>query len=161
MRSGFEDGRSDRYSGGAGYGGIGYGGDGGATHGGFSGRGPKGYRRSDERIQEEVCELLTRHPAIDASDVEVRVEGGEVTLTGTVDSRRTKRLVEDVVDQCGGVVDVSNQLRIGHQAGAPGGGVRTDREVERTPRRADAERPSGSRGSTKPRSAGSPGTRSR
>lgn len=107
-------GGQDRYSSGAGYGGIGYGGNGDvARDGGFAGRGPKGYRRSDERIQEEVCERLTRHPGIDASDVEVRVQGGEVTLSGTVDSRRTKRMVEDVVDQCGGVVDVVNQLRIG------------------------------------------------
>lgn len=104
----------DGYAGGAGYGGIGYGGDGYEPHEdrGFAGRGPKGYRRSDERIQEEVCERLTRHPAIDASDIEVRVAGGEVTLTGQVDSRRTKRLVEDVVDRCSGVVDVANQLRI-------------------------------------------------
>lgn len=104
----------DGYVGGAGYGGIGYGGDGYEPHEdrGFAGRGPKGYRRSDERIQEEVCERLTRDPAIDASDTEVRVAGGEVTLTGQVDSRRTKRLVEDVVDRCSGVVDVANQLRI-------------------------------------------------
>ena len=40
----------------------------------FSGRGPKGYRRSDERIAEEVSEALARHPDIDASDIEVRVE---------------------------------------------------------------------------------------
>ena len=108
----------DGYAGGAGYGGIGYGGDGYEPHEdrGFAGRGPKGYQRSDERIQEEVCERLTRHPAIDASDIEVRVAGGEVTLTGQVDSRRTKRLVEDVVDRCAGVVDVANQLRIARQA---------------------------------------------
>jgi hypothetical protein len=108
----------DDYAGGAGYGGIGYGGDGYEPHEdrGFAGRGPKGYRRPDERIHEEVCERLTRHPAIDASDIEVRVAGGEVTLTGEVDSRRTKRLVEDVVDRCGGVVDVANQLRITRQA---------------------------------------------
>ena len=159
----------DRYSGGAGYGGIGYGGDGDATRDrGFSGRGPRGYRRSDERIQEEVCELLTRHPGIDASDVEVRVEGGEVTLTGTVDSRRTKRMVEDVVDQCGGVVDVSNQLRIGQRvdAGDAAASTTTEREIARRAEPGDSPRGSTKDRSTGPRSGsgrsgGSRGSRSR
>jgi osmotically-inducible protein OsmY len=77
-----------------------------------AGRGPKGYRRSDERIHEEVCEVLTRHPGVDASEVEVRVEGGEVTLAGTVPDRRMKRLAEDLAADCAGVVDVHNQVRV-------------------------------------------------
>jgi osmotically-inducible protein OsmY len=32
----------------------------GTGQGSFAGRGPKGYQRSDERIKEEVSELLTR-----------------------------------------------------------------------------------------------------
>ena len=35
--------------------------------GAHRGRGPKGYRRSDERIREDVCERLTEDPFIDAS----------------------------------------------------------------------------------------------
>jgi osmotically-inducible protein OsmY len=76
----------------------------------FAGRGPKGYKRSDDRIREDVNEELTRNPDIDASDIEVKVESGEVTLTGTVDSRQTKRLAEG----CSGVHEVHNQLRIKH-----------------------------------------------
>jgi hypothetical protein len=53
----------------------------------FTGRGPRGYQRSDERIKEEVCERLTRHGQVDASDVEVRVEAGEVTVQGSVPTR--------------------------------------------------------------------------
>ena len=55
------------------------------------GKGPKGYKRSDERIREEVCEAMSREGYIDASDVEVTVEGGVVRLAGLVDSRRDKR----------------------------------------------------------------------
>ena len=77
-----------------------------------TGRGPKGYRRSDERIREDVCERLTQHGVIDAGDVEVEVSGGEVTLRGRVDSRRTKRLAEDVAEAVAGVWDVHNQLRV-------------------------------------------------
>jgi hypothetical protein len=78
----------------------------------FRGRGPKGYQRSDERIREDVCERLERDHAVDATDIEVAVENGVVTLTGFVDDRRTKRYTEDLVEDVGGVRDVQNQLRI-------------------------------------------------
>lgn len=78
----------------------------------FRGRGPKGYSRSDERIREDVCERLAWHPEIDASEIEVTVKDGEVTLSGTVDERRQKRLAEDVAELVLGVTDVSNRVRI-------------------------------------------------
>jgi hypothetical protein len=77
-----------------------------------AGRGPKNYRRDDERIREDVCIRLTDHPEIDASEIEVRVDNGEVTLSGTVDSRPVKRMAEDAVCSVGGVRDVHNQLRV-------------------------------------------------
>lgn len=76
------------------------------------GRGPRGYRRSDDRIREDVCEALTEDPRVDASRFEVRVQGGEVTLTGTVQSRDEKRLAEELAERVSGVTDVQNQLRI-------------------------------------------------
>jgi hypothetical protein len=85
-------------------------------NGPFAGRGPKGYQRSDERIREDVNDRLTDHPAIDATEIEVRVTAGEVTLSGTVESRRVKRLAEDIVDSVRGVRDVHNELRV---AGVP------------------------------------------
>lgn len=78
----------------------------------FYGRGPKGYQRSDERIQEEVCDCLFDHPGIDASEIEVRVEDGQVTLSGTVNERRIRRLAEEAVEDIRGVKDVSNQIRV-------------------------------------------------
>ena len=50
--------------------------------------GPKGYQRSDERLLEEVNERLTEHDDLDASEIGAKVEKGEVTLDGTVNSRR-------------------------------------------------------------------------
>ncbi len=76
------------------------------------GKGPRGYQRSDERIMDEVCGLLTQHGYIDARDIEVSVQQGEVTLKGTVDSRMTKRMAEDVADSVYGVTDVHNELHI-------------------------------------------------
>lgn len=78
----------------------------------FRGRGPRGYVRSDERLKEIVCERLYEDPRIDASDVTVDVTGGVVTLSGEVDSRRTKHLLEDLVDDCRGVQSIDNRLRI-------------------------------------------------
>lgn len=33
----------------------------------FRGRGPKGYVLSDDQIREDVCEILTRDPHVDAT----------------------------------------------------------------------------------------------
>jgi hypothetical protein len=77
-----------------------------------TGRGPRGYRRADERIREDVCEFLTEDGHVDASRVEVRVEDGEVTLEGSVDSREQKRRAEDLAEIVLGVVDVHNRLRL-------------------------------------------------
>jgi hypothetical protein len=82
------------------------------VRGAFSGKGPKNYVRSDERIHEDVCEHLTHHPYIDASDIEVVVHDGEVTLSGTVDARMVKRAAEEACDHVRGVKDVHNHLRV-------------------------------------------------
>jgi hypothetical protein len=84
--------------------------------GAFSGHGPKNYVRSDERIHEEICEHLTHHPYIDASDIEVIVRAGEVTLSGSVDARMVKRAAEDACDHVRGVKDVHNHLRVRPQS---------------------------------------------
>jgi hypothetical protein len=98
----------------------------------YTGRGPKGYRRSDDAIRDEINQLLTRHPDIDASDVEVRVESAEVILTGIVDDRRAKRLAEDIAEDVWGVNDVRNELKIKRGIFAKLTGEKADeREIER------------------------------
>lgn len=77
------------------------------------GKGPKGYVRSDERIREQICEAMTEDAALDASDVEVSVENGEVTLSGSVADRNAKRRAEDLSYDCFGVRDVQNNIRVG------------------------------------------------
>lgn len=83
------------------------------VHGdGHRGRGPKGYARSDDRIREDVCDCLTDDPHIDASHIEVLVRGGEVTLTGSIDSRNARRHAEDLAERATGVKHVQNNLRV-------------------------------------------------
>ncbi|MDX3894167.1 BON domain-containing protein [Pusillimonas sp.] len=72
---------------------------------------PKGYKRSDERVREDVCERLS-YSGLDVSDVSVQVSQGKVTLEGSVASRRDKHAVEDCVDDCLGVEDIDNRIRV-------------------------------------------------
>lgn len=77
-----------------------------------AGVGPKGYTRSDGRIRAEICERMAMHGGLNPSDIEVRVENGEVTLEGTVESRPAKRLAEDIAISVQAVHDVHNRLRL-------------------------------------------------
>jgi hypothetical protein len=82
------------------------------NRGSHAGKGPKSFRRTDGQILEDVSERLWRHPKIDASEIEVEVSDGIVTLKGTVDERRMKRLAEEVCDYLPGVFDVHNEIRV-------------------------------------------------
>jgi osmotically-inducible protein OsmY/flavin-binding protein dodecin len=75
-------------------------------------RSPKGYKRSDERIREDVCDQLAQHGQLDPSEIEVSVSNGEVTLTGTVPERYMKWQAEQIIDEVGGVNEIHNQLRV-------------------------------------------------
>lgn len=79
------------------------------------GRGPKGYLRSDSRINEDVHDRLTDHPRLDASDIDVTVQDGEVTLSGFVRRRGDKRVAEDCAEAVTGVKNVQNNLRVKEQ----------------------------------------------
>jgi hypothetical protein len=83
-----------------------------STRGPYVGIGPRGYRRSDERIREDVCERFSEHGQLDPSDVEVAVREGEVLLSGTVSTRAQKRLAEEIADYVFGVIEVHNHLRV-------------------------------------------------
>jgi hypothetical protein len=77
-----------------------------------AGKGPKGYKRSDERIREDASEALFQDPQVDASNIELDVNDGIITLSGTVESRLAKRQAEDCVYHVSGVNDVINNIRI-------------------------------------------------
>jgi osmotically-inducible protein OsmY len=59
-----------------------------------------------------VSDRLTDAPFLDASDVEVTVKNGEVTLSGTVPNREQKRRSEDLIEHVTGVRELHNALRI-------------------------------------------------
>lgn len=77
-----------------------------------AGKGPRGYKRSDERICDELYEHLTEHPQIDASEVEIGVQKGVVSLRGVVPDRQMKHYAEDCAERISGVKDVDNRIRV-------------------------------------------------
>jgi osmotically-inducible protein OsmY len=76
------------------------------------GRGPAGYTRSDERISDDVHDILTDDVGVDASGITVTVADGEVVLNGSVPTRYQKRRAEDCVENVSGVRHVQNNLRV-------------------------------------------------
>jgi osmotically-inducible protein OsmY len=94
-----------------------------SEYGAHRGKGPKGYTRSDDRLKEIICEKLTDDPMIDASEINVEVTSQIVKLTGTVDDRSTKYDVEELIERCGGVKDIDNQLRVRSAGGSYGSGA--------------------------------------
>jgi osmotically-inducible protein OsmY len=74
--------------------------------------GLRGRRRPDESLAREIHEILTKDPELDATNVEVEVESGAVTLTGIVESSDAKLLAEELVESITGVREVHNRLRV-------------------------------------------------
>jgi hypothetical protein len=74
--------------------------------------GPKGYKRSDDRIREDICEHLMDISDIDSSEVEVRVHEGRVTLEGNVPVRSMRYEIEDIAAATLGVQDVENNIGV-------------------------------------------------
>jgi osmotically-inducible protein OsmY len=83
----------------------------------YKGKGPRNYSRSDERIKEDINDRLSDDPFVDASEIDVTVSNGEVTLTGSVDHRSTKRRAEDLAEAVSGVKNVENRLRVSQTVG--------------------------------------------
>lgn len=80
------------------------------------GRGPRSYQRGDDRIRADLCDKLMQG-WVDASDVDVKVKDGLVTLSGTVRSRDEKRAIEDLAEEVLGVKEVTNNIRINRAEG--------------------------------------------
>jgi hypothetical protein len=81
-----------------------------ASSRGHSGKGPKDYQRSDSRILEDVCDRLSDDDDVDASEIVVSVNAGEVSLSGSVVDRYSKRRAEHIAESVRGVREVHNHL---------------------------------------------------
>ena len=76
------------------------------------GRGQEVYVRSDARIEEDIHDRLTDDRFVDAREITVSIKDREITLDGTIGSRRAERRAEDCADIISGVTHVQNNLRV-------------------------------------------------
>lgn len=107
------------------------------AEGPYRGHGPRGYARSDDRIRDDVCDRLSDDSMLDASEIDVAVKEGEVTLTGTVRQRSDRRRAEDLAEAASGVKHVQNNLRVKamEAAGPEEGGSTASGGASRTARK--------------------------
>ncbi len=73
-----------------------------------------GYPRMDALIEEEITERFSRHWSLDASDIDVSVEDGVVTLEGSAGGCGDRKLAEGIVDAVMGVKGIQNRLSVRH-----------------------------------------------
>lgn len=83
----------------------------------------KDYRREDTLIYEEVYESLLNARGVDASDIEIKVEDGIVTLSGRVENRMMKKEAEMCLEHIPGIEDVFNLLTLSQFTDVGGEGL--------------------------------------
>lgn len=66
----------------------------------------------DKKIAKEIIASLKRNVRVDADNVDVKVEGGKVTLSGTVFGRSAYRAVLNAAKFTSGVVEIEDNLII-------------------------------------------------
>lgn len=81
-------------------------------HRNFTGIGPKGYKRTDARIREDICELLADDQYINAADIVVSVDNGVVHLSGSVNQREDRVEAELLAESVIGVEDIQNDISV-------------------------------------------------
>lgn len=81
---------------------------------------------SDERVRRKVVNALAMDSATEAYEIEVRVQDGAVTLTGSVESWQERELAATVAKRVKGVRGVANEVRIRPSAGRPDSEIKAD-----------------------------------
>lgn len=79
--------------------------------------------RTDMQIQDDVLAALMTNPATDSWEVDLTVNNGKVTLTGTVNSWYEKQLAEKVVSSVRGVRSVTNNISVNYEQDRPDGEI--------------------------------------
>ena len=87
--------------------------------------------KTDARIHHDILEELSWDSRVDETEVGVEVDGGVVTLTGTVTSWAKRLAAQEAVRRVAGVRDVANGIAVKTPGGSSG-------PIPRSPRRYDA-----------------------
>ena len=87
-------------------------------------------KKTDTQIHHDVLEELKWDSRVDEKEVGVQVEGGVVTLAGTVSSWAKRLAAQEAAHRVIGVLDVANDLKVKTM------GAHTDTEIAQAVRRA-------------------------
>lgn len=86
--------------------------------------------QTNAEIQQAVLSELKWDTRVDEAEVGVEVDGGIVTLTGTVNSWAKRMAAQEAAHRVGGVRDVANDI----QVKPPGSALQTDTDIARAVR---------------------------
>ena len=93
-----------------------------------------GKRRDDAGLAYQIVTTLYRHPALSGQSVEVEVENGAVTLSGTVSSRFQRGAAAKTITHIHGIRSIANLIsvhnpvsRLDRRSGIEGARCRGDR----------------------------------
>lgn len=89
-------------------------------------------RKTDSEIQQDVLRELNWDTRVEETDVGVEVDGGVVTLSGTVSSWGKRHAAAEAAHRVRGVLDIANDIVV-KTPGTPG---RTDTEIAHAVRNA-------------------------
>jgi osmotically-inducible protein OsmY len=92
----------------------------------------QGMKKTDTQIHHDVLAELKWDSRVDETEVGVELDGGVVTLTGTVTSWAKRLAAQEAARRVMGVLDVANDIKVK----VPGGLARTDTEIAQAVRRA-------------------------
>jgi len=93
---------------------------------------PQAIKKSDSQIHHDVLAELKWDSRVDETEVGVKVNGGVVTLTGTVTSWAKRVAAQEAARRVIGVLDVANDTKVK----VSGGLARTDTEIAQAVRQA-------------------------
>jgi osmotically-inducible protein OsmY len=82
--------------------------------------------RADAAIERDVEAALREHPATEAAAIGVRVEGGVVTLSGTVETAAERKMANALAWAVRGARQVVDQLTVTAEAARPDDEIRAD-----------------------------------
>lgn len=71
-----------------------------------------GMIRADENIEDDVWKIFSHSSSSDISNLEVNVRHGVIKLSGSVNTLKEKREIENSLEHIPGVVDIQNEITI-------------------------------------------------
>jgi hypothetical protein len=78
----------------------------------LAGKDPEALTRPDSAIRAQINDRLALEAPFDTKDIEVTVKNHQVTLSGTIHSKKHRHLVEEIANSVSGIEAVQNNLAV-------------------------------------------------